>query len=95
MKTITIIFIGVALLYTIACVFLYFVQEKLLFSPTVLPNDYEYKFDYPFDEINLKTTKHINLNYLLFKTQNSKGIVLFFHGNGGAIDSWGHKQTFT
>ncbi len=91
MKAIKTIIIGVVLLYAIACMFLYFVQEKLIFFPTVLPKDYQYNFTFPFEEINLKTADSTTLNSLLFKSENSKGVVLFFHGNGGDLHNWGQK----
>ncbi len=84
-----IILLGI--LYIIGCLILYMVQEKLLFHPTVLPTtfDFNQNFSTPFEEVNLTTTDNIVLNNLHFKSDESKGVVLFFHGNGGAIDSWG------
>ena len=74
--------------YLIVIVLLYLFQEKLLFFPTVLPKDYPFKFANEFEEINIKVDEEIALNTLLFKSNDPKGVVLFFHGNGGAIHGW-------
>ncbi len=76
-------------LYLVVCVILYFLQEKLLFHPTKLQQDYRFHFDIPFEEINLTTKGNVLLNLLHFKSTNTRGAVLFLHGNGGAIHDWG------
>ncbi len=73
----------------IGCVILYFSQEGLLFFPTKLSNEYVYSFDVAFEEINLNIEDDIIINSLLFKSEESKGVVLFLHGNGGSIAGWG------
>lgn len=77
--------------YVLLCGFLYFFQEKLLFFPTKTPKDYHYHFAENFEELDFEADKNISLNALLFKTQKQvrKGVVLFLHGNGGAIEGWG------
>jgi len=77
------------LLYVIVLLFFYFAQEKLLFLPTKLSKDYVFRFDNPFEEKNFEVGKNISLNALLFKAKDPKGVVLFLHGNGGAIHGWG------
>lgn len=68
---------------------LYFFQEKILFLPTTLEQDYQYNFDYPFEELFLKTEDDASINALHFKTENSKGVILYFHGNAGDLSRWG------
>ncbi|MEM6631963.1 MAG: alpha/beta hydrolase [Bacteroidota bacterium] len=79
----------VLLLYLFALVLLYFKQESLLFYPTQLSKTYSYHFPIRFEEKNIEVAAGIFLNALLFKAEKSKGIVLYFHGNGGAIHEWG------
>ncbi len=76
-------------LYVLCCAIIFFAQEKLLFYPTKLPKEYTFRFDNEFEEVNLKVDNNIALNALLFKAKIRKGVVLFLHGNGGAIHSWG------
>lgn len=68
---------------------LYFFQEKLLFLPTVLKQDYQYQFDYPFEELFLKPEENVTINALHFKVENPKGVILYFHGNAGDLSRWG------
>ncbi len=72
-------------LYLVTCVILYFLQEKFLFKPTKLPQDYSFHYNMPFEEINLNTADGVALNLLHFKAKDAKGAVLFLHGNGGSM----------
>ncbi|GAA4960318.1 alpha/beta hydrolase [Algibacter aquimarinus] len=68
---------------------LYFIQEKLLFLPTVLEQDYKFQFNYNFEELNLETNDGAKLNAVHFKVKNPKGVILYFHGNAGDLSRWG------
>ncbi|MDD7888189.1 alpha/beta hydrolase [Flavivirga sp. 57AJ16] len=68
---------------------LYFMQEKMLFHPTVLSQDFKFEFSYPFEELFFKTDDHAVINAVHFKTENPKGVVLYFHGNAGDLSRWG------
>ncbi len=69
---------------------LYFFQEKILFLPTTLEQDYQYSFNYPFEELFLKTEKDAIINALHFKVDDPKGVILYFHGNAGDLSRWGN-----
>ena len=81
-------------LYVLVTIMLYFLQEKLIFLPTKLAQDYEYSFEQPFDEFNIETIDGAKLNALHFKNKNSKGVILYFHGNAGDLSRWGEIATF-
>ncbi len=68
---------------------LYFFQEKLMFLPTSLEQDYKYQFDYNFEELFLETEDNVTINALHFKVENPKGVILYFHGNAGDLSRWG------
>lgn len=85
------IIVGLILLYILSIVFLYFKQEKFFFNPKVLAKDYVFEFDRPFEELNIPVGTKDSLNAVLFKTPESKGVVLYFHGNAGAIHDWGKR----
>lgn len=68
---------------------LYFLQEKILFLPTTLAQDYQYDFRYPFEELFFETAENISINALHFKVENPKGVILYFHGNAGDLSRWG------
>ncbi|MBR7059556.1 MAG: alpha/beta fold hydrolase [Neisseriaceae bacterium] len=76
---------------------LYFSQEKFIFVPTKLPENYSFDFINPFEEINIKNQQGVNLNGLHFYAQNhypSKGAILFLHGNANNIAQWGKISLF-
>lgn len=81
--------IVLASLYLIIGAALYFLQEKMLFMPDSLPQDYVYSFPGNFEEINLKANDGAVLNALHFKVDNPKGVILYFHGNAGELSRWG------
>jgi len=68
---------------------LYFFQEKILFLPTVLEQDYRYQFNSNFEELFLKPEENATINALHFKVENPKGVILYFHGNAGDLSRWG------
>lgn len=75
-------------LYLLVGVLLYFVQEKLIFHPTVLPVNYQYKFDVPFEELLIPVNREDKISAVLFKAGRPHGMVLYFHGNGQNIERY-------
>lgn len=69
---------------------LYFLQEKLLFLPTVLAQDYQFEFAYPFEEVFLNPAENVSINAIHFKAERPKGVILYFHGNAGDLSRWGN-----
>ena len=83
-------------LYIFICVILYFTQEKLIFAPQKLENNYTFNFQQDFEELNIKTTDGKSLHGLLFKSDSTKGLIFYLHGNGGSVKSWGNiAKTYT
>ncbi|AWG23496.1 alpha/beta hydrolase [Flavobacterium faecale] len=80
-------FVGV--LYALLLVYVYYNQTSMIFHTEKLPANY--KFDYPqkFEEINTKSFDNVNLNGLLFRAENPKGLVFYLHGNAGTLGTWG------
>tara|TARA_R110002049_G_scaffold295948_3_gene483750 strand:- start:47 stop:871 length:825 start_codon:yes stop_codon:yes gene_type:complete len=81
-------------LYVMISTTLYFLQEKIMFFPTVLEQDYQYQFNYNFEELNLETDDGAKLNAIHFKVENPKGVILYFHGNAGNLSRWGTIAEF-
>ena len=75
--------------YLIFATMLYFLQERLIFLPSRLAKGYEYSFNHDFSEFNLTADDGAQLNALHFKVPQSKGIILYFHGNAGNLSRWG------
>lgn len=88
-KNLIFVLLAVVGAYVLACGLLYAYQEKLLFFPEQLSYDYAYLFPYPFEELSYEVEDGVVLNSVLFTAENSRGVVYYLHGNGGAINRWG------
>lgn len=69
---------------------LYLFQEHLIFHPEKLSEKFKYKFDIPYEEMHIEV-EGATINALLFKADNSKGVVYYHHGNAGNLEGWGDK----
>lgn len=76
-------------IYIFVCGLLYVFQEKLIFFPQKLNQNYYFNFEQSFEELIIKTEDQKNLHGLLFKSDNSKGLIFYLHGNAGSLSSWG------
>ncbi len=78
----------VVIIYLVVGSGLYFFQEKLLFHPVSLPEDYKFSFEIPFREINLAVDNEKKIDIVQFTVPDSicKGVVLYFHGNSRNIN---------
>jgi alpha-beta hydrolase superfamily lysophospholipase len=96
MKTVLSILKILVALYVLLCVLLYFIQESLIFFPEKLPSDYTFQFAGRFEELFFTTTDKTPLSGVLFKTDSSRGLILYLHGNAGSLRSWGEiAKTYT
>ncbi|MGG9960304.1 alpha/beta hydrolase [Ferruginibacter sp. SUN106] len=75
---------GIAVLSVI----IYFVQEKFIFKPEKLRQDFIYKYDAPFRELFFDVEEGVRINGLHFYTKNPLGLILYFHGNSRSIKGW-------
>lgn len=66
----------------------YFLQENFIFKPEKLKLDFQFKYDVPFKEVNFDIEPGVRINGLHFFRENSKGIILYFHGNSRSIKGW-------
>lgn len=77
-------------LYLIIIGLLYLNQESLFFHANKLDKNHQFTFLEKHEEVTIKTSDKINLHGLLFKTENTKGLVFYLHGNAGNVDLWGN-----
>jgi len=90
------IVITLFILYVALGGLLFFFQEKMIFFPQKLEKNYQYTFDRNFEEINIKAHDQAMLNGLLFKSDSSKGLIFYLHGNAGSLKGWGEiAKTYT
>ena len=84
-KILKIIGMLLIILYVAICTIYYFTQENYVFHSTRLATDYKFDLQGDFEELNFKTKDSLKINSLLFKSDNSKGLVIYFHGVGSDI----------
>lgn len=66
----------------------YFLQEKFIFKPEKLRQDFEFKYDIPFRELFFDVEPGVRINGLHFFREQPKGLILYFHGNSRSIKGW-------
>lgn len=89
MKTVMIILSVFLGLYILLCLVLFLFQENIIFLPQKLTKDHQFRFTQPFEERYVKAVDGKLLHGLLFKSNNSKGLIFYLHGNAGSLDGWG------
>jgi len=79
----------VVVFYCIVLLGLYLFQERFIFQSVKLKQNYSFKFDKTFKEINLATADDAQLNGVYFEVKEPKGVILYFHGNRDNLARWG------
>ncbi len=78
------------LIYLILCILIYFMQENFIFRPEVLAQNFEFKYDFPFEERFYEMPDGARINALFFPAEGkSEGLVFYFHGNRRSIKGYG------
>ena len=72
-----VIYLGICLIY-------YVIQEKLIFVPNHISDFKKYRFVHPFEGRFFDTSDEGKIHSLHFKVENSKGLLLYLHGNTGS-----------
>lgn len=80
-------------IYVALCVVAYLGQGLFLFHPEKLPESFEFHYDFPHEEIFIEPEEGTRINGLLFRTENSKGVVFYFKGNTRSVKGWGKFST--
>lgn len=80
--------IGSIVGYSLVCLMLFIMQEKFVFIPDKLSQDYQFSFPGNYEEVRFVSEGNI-LSALHFRTSQPKGVVLYFHGNAGSLRTWG------
>mgnify|MGYP003690676051 CR=1 FL=1 len=74
----------------VVSIVLYFFQERFLFHPEKLPDDFIFQYEnQKVKEYNLEIKKGVVINGLHFQAENSKGVVYYLKGNSKSIKGWG------
>lgn len=81
------------IIYSAIGIALYYLQEKFLFHPEKLSRTYKYKFNVPFEEVDIPFNNTDTVNMVKFLPADTlrKGVVLYYHGN---MDNIGRYAKF-
>ena len=71
------------LAYALVTAFFYFAQESILFPAGAVPADYDFGFPDNAEEFWVDRPDGARLHAVRFDNGGSRGVVLYFHGNGG------------
>ncbi len=74
--------------YLVLLAVTYLVQERFIFKPEKLKQDFIYKYDVPFKELFFDVEEGVRINGLHFTVSNPHGLILYFHGNSRSIKGW-------
>jgi pimeloyl-ACP methyl ester carboxylesterase len=78
----------VGAIYLALMVIAYFFQEKFIFKPEKLSQDFQYVYDIPFRELFFDVEPGVRINGLHFSREQPHGLLLYFHGNSRSIKGW-------
>ena len=81
-------------LYLLLVLALYFFQENFIFLGESLAQEHTYVFDTPFAERYFQMDDGAIINAIHFKSDASKGIIYYHHGNAGNLVRWGAVAEF-
>lgn len=74
--------------YAVLVIVVYLVQERFIFKPEKLRQDFIYKYNVPFRELFFDTEPGVRINGLHFTVDKPSGLILYFHGNSRSIKGW-------
>ncbi|MEP6949599.1 MAG: alpha/beta fold hydrolase [Ginsengibacter sp.] len=74
--------------YAVILILVYIIQEKFIFKPEKLKQDFLYRYDVPFKELFIDVEPGVRINGLHFYVKEPHGLILYFHGNTKSIKGW-------
>lgn len=78
---------GLAFFYVAVIALAYLNQERMIFYPSQLEPKYKFQLGLPFEE-KYTTTETEVIHSLLVVAPKSKGLIVYYHGNGGDMSQW-------
>src|SRR5882724_10691165 len=90
------IIVGVVVVYITLCFIAFKIQERVIFKPEKLSQDFVYRYEDPFEEPFFDVEPDVRINGLHFLLENPRGLVIYFHGNTRSIKGWSkYARDFT
>ena len=79
-----------ALIYLILAFSLFWLQHRFIFYPVSLDKEHRFSGLRPHQEVWLEHNGQPAVHGLYFERSGAERLLLFFHGNAGALDKWGY-----
>jgi pimeloyl-ACP methyl ester carboxylesterase len=76
------------ILIAVLSIAVYFFQEKFIFKPEKLSQDFKFKYDVPFKELFFDVEPGVRINGLHFYRPSASGLIFYLHGNTRSIKGW-------
>ena len=70
------------------CILIYFIQDRFIFKPEKLKQDFQFKFDVPFRELFFDIGPDVRINGLHLYRKDPLGLIFYLHGNTRSIKGW-------
>ena len=80
-------------LYVAVSVYFYFIQNAIIFNPTQLEEGHKFGYSFPFEQRWFDVSDGARIHAILAQADSAKGLVIFYHGNGGSADTQPLKFT--
>ncbi|MEO8533478.1 MAG: alpha/beta fold hydrolase [Flavobacterium sp.] len=77
------------IIYVLIVSYVYFNQVGMVFQSAALSENHQFDYHHKFEELNIPSFDGVKLNGLLFKADDSKGLIFYLHGNAGTLETWG------
>lgn len=77
------------IIYITICIAFFFFQHFGFFRPEILSTAFQYKYPFPFEELDFNMEDGGRINAIFFKVPNSRGVVFYLKGNSKSIKGWG------
>lgn len=81
--------IWIGSIYVLISILYYVLQHYFFFRPEVLPQSFQYKYPFPFNEVHFDMEDGGSINGIHFKVPNSLGVVYYLKGNSRSVKGWG------
>lgn len=75
-------------IYAGLVVLAYFGQGLFFFHPEKLPQNFQFQYEYPFEEVFIEMEDKTRINGLWFRQEESRGVVFYFKGNTRSVKGW-------
>lgn len=77
------------IIYLGVCIIFYVFQDFFFFRPEKLPQNFQFKYPYPFEEKKYDMEDGGHINAIHFKVPNALGVIYYLKGNSKSIKGWG------